>query len=76
VTSLDDKVDLSVSPPDTGSVAMVLWQTALGIAILFVWQGVSGRFVDNFFISNPLEVGRRLLGCYSTENWNKESNNR
>lgn len=62
MTSLDDKVDLSVSPPDTGSVAMVLWQTALGIAILFVWQGVSGRFVDNFFISNPLEVGRRLLG--------------
>jgi NitT/TauT family transport system permease protein len=41
---------------------MVLWQTALGIAILFVWQGASGRLVDNFFISNPLDVGRRLVG--------------
>ena len=41
---------------------MVLWQTVLGIAILFVWQGVSGRLVDNFFISNPLDVGRRLVG--------------
>ena len=24
------------------------------------WQGVSGRLVDNFFISNPIDVGRRL----------------
>ena len=45
----------------TGNLVMVLCQTALGIAILFVWQGVSGRLVDNFFISNPIDVGRRLM---------------
>lgn len=45
-----------------GNVVMVLCQIALGVAILFVWQSVSGRLVDNFFISNPLEVGRRLVG--------------
>jgi NitT/TauT family transport system permease protein len=50
------------APRATGAVSMVLWQTALGIAILFVWQGASGRLVDNFFISNPLDVGRRLIG--------------
>jgi len=64
VTSLDDKLEnLAIeAPKETGSVGMVLWQTALGIAILFVWQGVSGRLVDNFFISNPIDVGRRLAG--------------
>ncbi len=49
------------APRETGGVAMVLWQTALGIAILFVWQGVSGRLVDNTFISNPVDVARRLV---------------
>jgi NitT/TauT family transport system permease protein len=64
VTSLDDKLEnLAVeTPKETGGVGMVLWQTALGLAILLVWQGVSGRLVDNFFISNPIDVGRRLLG--------------
>lgn len=63
MTSLDDNLDNVAieTPRETGSVGMVLWQTALGIAILFVWQGVSGRIVDNFFISNPIEVGRRLV---------------
>ena len=64
MTSLDDKLEkLAVeTPKETGGVGMVLWQTALGLAILFVWQGVSGRLVDNFFISNPIDVGRRLIG--------------
>jgi NitT/TauT family transport system permease protein len=44
----------------TGGVAMALWQTALGIAVLLVWQGASGRLIDNFFISNPVDVGARL----------------
>jgi NitT/TauT family transport system permease protein len=44
-----------------GGAAMLLCQVALGIALLFVWQGVSGRLVDNFFISNPIDVGRRLV---------------
>jgi NitT/TauT family transport system permease protein len=63
MTSLDDKLEsISIEPPqETGSVGMVLWQTLLGLAILFIWQGVSGRLVDNFFISNPIDVGRRLV---------------
>jgi NitT/TauT family transport system permease protein len=44
----------------TGSLAMVLWQAALGVAVLLAWQGASGRLIDNFFISNPLDVGARL----------------
>jgi NitT/TauT family transport system permease protein len=64
VTSLDDELTETVgdAPKPIGGVGMVLWQSVLGIAILFVWQGVSGRLVDNFFISNPIDVGRRLLG--------------
>ena len=27
-----------------------------------LWQGASGRLVDSFFISNPLDVGKRLIG--------------
>ena len=63
MTSLDDKLDnVAIEVPrETGSIGMVLWQSALGFAILFIWQGVSGRLVDNFFISNPLDVGRRLV---------------
>ena len=64
MTSLDDNLEnLAIEPPkETGSVGMVLWQAALGLAILFKWQGVSGRLIDNFFISNPIDVGRRLAG--------------
>ena len=57
---LDEKLEVAAPPREIGSVAMVLWQTLLGIAILFVWQGVSGRLIDDFFISNPLKVGQRL----------------
>lgn len=63
MTSLDEKLENALdAPQETGGVGMVLWQTALGIAILLMWQGASGRLVDNFFVSNPLDVGRRLLG--------------
>jgi NitT/TauT family transport system permease protein len=64
LTAVDDKHEGAVreAPAGRGGVAMLLWQTALGIAILFMWQGVSGRLVDNFFISNPIDVGRRLAG--------------
>ena len=63
MTSLDNNFDNVAieAPREPGSISMVLWQTALGIAILFVWQGVSGRLVDNFFVSNPIDVGRRLV---------------
>ena len=64
MTSLDDELAETAgdAPKPIGGVGMVLWQSVLGIAILLVWQGVSGRLVDNFFISNPIDVGRRLLG--------------
>jgi NitT/TauT family transport system permease protein len=39
---------------------MVVWQIALGVGILLAWQGASGRLIDNFFISNPIDVGVRL----------------
>lgn len=45
----------------TGNVVMTLWQTLLGIAVLLAWQGASGRLIDNFFISNPIDVGARLF---------------
>ena len=41
---------------------MVICQVVLGLVLLLLWQGASGRLVDNFFISNPLDVGRRLVG--------------
>jgi NitT/TauT family transport system permease protein len=57
-----------VSAQDTGSpgsratsgAMMVLWQVLLGLAVLLAWQGASGRLVDNFFISNPIDVAARL----------------
>jgi NitT/TauT family transport system permease protein len=45
-----------------GEMGMLLGQIVLGIVLLLFWQGASGRIVDNFFISNPLDVGARLLG--------------
>jgi NitT/TauT family transport system permease protein len=45
-----------------GSGFMVVCQVALGIILLLLWQGTSGRLVDNFFISNPVDVGSRLVG--------------
>jgi NitT/TauT family transport system permease protein len=44
----------------TSGAMMALWQVLLGIAVLLAWQGASGRLVDNFFISNPIDVGTRL----------------
>lgn len=47
-------------PREIGGGRMLLCQVALGIVVLLAWQGVSGRLVDDFFISNPVDVGRRL----------------
>jgi len=49
-----------VAPREAVGIAMTLWQATLGITVLLLWQGASGRLVDNFFISNPLDVGARL----------------
>jgi NitT/TauT family transport system permease protein len=48
--------------PALSSGFMVICQVALGLGLLLVWQGASGRLVDNFFISNPIDVGTRLAG--------------
>jgi NitT/TauT family transport system permease protein len=47
-------------PREIGGGLMLLCQVTLGIVILLAWQGASGRLVDDFFISNPVEVGDRL----------------
>ena len=68
-TKLDRPADApieTVTKPSSfaepGGVTMLLYQTALGIAVLLFWQGASGRLVDNFFISNPIDVAARLYG--------------
>ena len=54
---------------------MLLWQLALGVGILLLWQGASGRLIDNFFISNPVDVGQRtrLTGGFSENIKNQQS---
>ena len=39
---------------------MLVCQFALGVLILVAWQLASNRLVDNFFISNPIDVALRL----------------
>lgn len=51
----------NVGVPALGGGFMVVCQVALGVVILLLWQGASGRLVDNFFVSNPVDVGKRLL---------------
>jgi len=38
-----------------------VWRLSLLVAVIAVWQYVSGRFVNDFWISNPLAIGTRLL---------------
>ena len=45
---------------EMGGAKMFACQVALGIVVLLIWQGVSGRLVSDYFISNPLSVGKRL----------------
>jgi NitT/TauT family transport system permease protein len=53
--------DAPAAPPrEFGSGFMLACQVVLGIVILLAWQGASGRLVDDFFISNPVEVAERL----------------
>jgi len=53
---------VNVAARGFGSGFMVICQVTLGIVLLLLWQGASGRLVDSFFISNPLDVGTRLIG--------------
>ena len=65
---LDQATVLDQAPPARATLLeisgwpMLLCQVALGILVLLVWQGASGRLVDNFFISNPIDVAVRLYG--------------
>ena len=43
-----------------GATQMFVWQVVLFIAIMAAWQFISGRYVDAFFISDPLDVAKRL----------------
>ncbi len=45
---------------EMGGGQMLVWQIGLGILLLTCWQFVSGRLLDNFFISNPMDVAVRL----------------
>ena len=47
-------------PRESGDLAMLFFQFLLAVAALLAWQGASGRLIDNFFVSNPLDVMRRL----------------
>jgi len=52
----------NAGPSPLGSGFMVICQVVLGAVLLLLWQGASGRLIDSFFISNPVEVGKRLFG--------------
>jgi NitT/TauT family transport system permease protein len=45
---------------DMGGGQMFVWQAGLFILVMACWQFASGRLVDNFFISNPVDVAIRL----------------
>ena len=47
-------------PKEVGGGFMLAYQVLLGVSFLLLWQGASGRLIDDFFISNPWEVGKRL----------------
>ncbi|MBR0898883.1 ABC transporter permease [Bradyrhizobium tropiciagri] len=40
---------------------ILILQFAVGIGLLATWQFVSGRFIDPFFISSPVQVWARLV---------------
>jgi NitT/TauT family transport system permease protein len=52
--------EVPVRPREFGNGFMLACQAVLGVAVLLVWQGTSGRLIDDFFISNPIEVAERL----------------
>jgi sulfonate transport system permease protein len=52
--------DTRPRPAVSDGVVMALSQVALGLGVILVWQGASGRLIDNFFISNPVDVATRL----------------
>jgi NitT/TauT family transport system permease protein len=52
--------------PNVGTGLMGLYQLALGIVFLGIWQFASGRLVDSFIISDPIDIALRLWEWVST----------
>ncbi|MEE8435755.1 MAG: ABC transporter permease, partial [bacterium] len=51
---------------EMGKGTMFLCQSVLGLIIMGMWQWMSGTLVDNFFISNPVDVSFRLWKDFTT----------
>lgn len=49
-----------IEPFERGSGFMLACQIGLGIGMLLIWQGASGRLIDDFFVSNPVDIAKRL----------------
>jgi NitT/TauT family transport system permease protein len=45
---------------DASTPTLLAMQAALGLAFLIVWQLAAGRFLDEFLVSSPIAVARRL----------------
>jgi NitT/TauT family transport system permease protein len=44
--------------------ATLAWQIAFGVLLLAVWQTVSGRWIDPFWLSKPSLIAGSILGQY------------
>jgi NitT/TauT family transport system permease protein len=55
-----DSAIAHIGPLERGSGFMLACQIGLGIGMLLIWQGASGRLIDDFFVSNPVDVAKRL----------------
>ena len=51
---------------NVGSGLMASYQIVLGIILLIIWQISSGRLVDSFIISDPVDIALRLWEWIST----------
>ena len=51
----------SAGPAEVRRSTVVLWQGAVGIAALGIWEAlVAARAIDPFFVSRPTEIARRV----------------
>ncbi len=57
-----DALPASAAGPTDHSLRYLLAQVALLLLFLGLWQGVSGRWIDAFYISSPLAVAVKLYG--------------
>lgn len=50
---------------EMGGAKMLVCQIGLGVLLALAWQAISGRLVDDYFISNPIAVGKRLFAWFN-----------